>query len=59
MVTMAFLISDLEFFGENRRRMTLSDALRRPYLVQQVDVRWRYQKTVSYTHLTLPTTILV
>ena len=41
---MAFLISDLEFFGENRRRMTLSDALRRPYLVQQVDVRWCYQK---------------
>jgi hypothetical protein len=40
----AFIISDLEFFGENRRRMTRIDALDRPYLVQQVDIRWRYQK---------------
>lgn len=40
----AFLINDIEFFGENRRRMPLSDALRRPYLVQQVDLRWRFQK---------------
>lgn len=43
----AFLIDDLEFFGENRRRMSLSDALRRPYLVQQVDLRWRFQKNGS------------
>lgn len=40
----AFIIGDLEFFGENRRRMSRSDCLARPYLVQQVDVRWRYQK---------------
>jgi hypothetical protein len=40
----AFIIGDLEFFGENKRRMTRADALQRPYLVQQVDVRWRYQK---------------
>jgi hypothetical protein len=41
---MAFLISDLEFYGENRRRMSRADALHRPYLVQTVDVRWRFQK---------------
>jgi hypothetical protein len=40
----AFLIDDLEFYGENRRRMSLSDALRRPYLVRQIDLRWRFQK---------------
>jgi hypothetical protein len=41
---MAFLIDDLEFYGENRRRMSLHDALRHSNRVQQVDVRWRYQK---------------
>jgi hypothetical protein len=41
---MAFVIGDLEVYGENRRRMSLSDALRRPYLVKSVDVKWRYQK---------------
>jgi hypothetical protein len=41
---MAFLISDLEFKGENNRRMTRHDAMQRPYLVQQVIVRWRFQK---------------
>jgi hypothetical protein len=40
----AFLIDDLEFFGENRRRMTLAYALRFPHLVQQIDLRWRFQK---------------
>jgi hypothetical protein len=40
----AFIIDDLQFFGENRRTMSRADALRRPYLVQQVDARWRYQK---------------
>ena len=41
---MAFLITDLEFKGENNRRLTRSAALHRPYLVQQVIVCWRYQK---------------
>jgi hypothetical protein len=40
----AFLINDLEFFQKGRRRLDRSAALRRPYLVEQVDVRWRYQK---------------
>jgi hypothetical protein len=40
----AFLISDLEFKGENGRHMTRAEALRRPYLVKQITVRWRYQK---------------
>jgi hypothetical protein len=38
------IIEDLEFCGENRRRMTRADALQKPYLVQQVDVCWLYQK---------------
>jgi hypothetical protein len=40
----AFLIDDLEFYGENRRRLSLSEALRRPYLVRQIDLCWRFQK---------------
>jgi hypothetical protein len=40
----AFLISDLEFFGANRRQMTRTDALRRPYLVHTANVTWRFQK---------------
>jgi hypothetical protein len=40
----AFLISDLEFKGENGRRMMRADALQRPYLVKQITLRWRYQK---------------
>jgi hypothetical protein len=40
----AFLIGDLQFRGENRRNMSLSDALRRPYLVHTIDVTWRFQK---------------
>jgi hypothetical protein len=40
----AFLITDLEFFQQGRRRLDRSAALCRPYLVEQIDVRWRYQK---------------
>ena len=40
----AFTITDLKFFGENRRRMSLHDALRRPHLVHTIDVKWRFQK---------------
>jgi hypothetical protein len=40
----AFLINDLEFRGENGRHMTRQAALQRPYLVQQVLVRWQFQK---------------
>ena len=40
----AFLISDLEFFGQFQCCCTLTGALCHPYLVQQVDLRWRYQK---------------
>jgi hypothetical protein len=40
----AFTIGDLEFFGENRRRMSLGVALRQPYLVHTIDVTWRFQK---------------
>jgi hypothetical protein len=40
----AFLIEDLEFFGRNKRRMTLIDALTCPDLVFQIDVCWRFQK---------------
>jgi hypothetical protein len=36
---MAFLISDLEFKGENNQCMTWHDAMQRPYLVQQVIMR--------------------
>lgn len=38
------LISDLEFFGENRRRMTRNYALRHPRLVHSIDITWRFQK---------------
>jgi hypothetical protein len=40
----AFLIGDLEFYKENRRHMSLSEALCRPWLVRSIDVQWRYQK---------------
>jgi hypothetical protein len=40
----AFIITDLEFYGHNKRCMTRSDALSTPDLVLQVDVRWRFQK---------------
>jgi hypothetical protein len=40
----AFLIGDIEFYGENRRRMSRGEALRRPYTVFTIDCRWRYQK---------------
>jgi len=40
----AFLITDVTYFGENRRHMSRHEALRRPYTVLQVDLRWRYQK---------------
>jgi hypothetical protein len=40
----AFLIDDLEYKGENGRFMTRQAALQRSYLVQQVLVRWRFQK---------------
>jgi hypothetical protein len=40
----AFLISNLEFNGENGCHMTRAEALRRPYLVKQITVRWRYQQ---------------
>jgi hypothetical protein len=41
---MAFLISDLEFKGENNRCMTWHDAMQHLYLVQQVIVQWWFQK---------------
>jgi len=40
----AFLIRDLNFFGENRRRMSLDSALNHPQLVHTIDVTWRFQK---------------
>jgi len=40
----AFMITDLEFKGENNRRMSRAEALAHPFLVKQVIVRWRYQK---------------
>jgi len=40
----AFLLDDLTFFGENRRRMTRLDALKHPQLVHTIDVTWRFQK---------------
>jgi hypothetical protein len=40
----AFIIEDLEFYGRNKRRMTLTDVLAQLELVLQIDVRWRFQK---------------
>jgi hypothetical protein len=40
----AFLIGDIKFYGKNRRRMSCTEALRRPYIVIMIDCRWRYQK---------------
>jgi hypothetical protein len=40
----AFTIEDLEFFGKNKRRMSLEDALQRPDFVFQIDTCWRFQK---------------
>ncbi len=40
----AFTITDLKFFGENRRHMSFHDALRHPHFVHTNDVTWRFQK---------------
>lgn len=40
----AFLIRDVTFFGENRRRMSRPYALKHPRRVHTADVTWRYQK---------------
>ena len=40
----AFLINDLEFRKDNGCTMTRGKALQIPSLVQQVLVRWRFQK---------------
>jgi hypothetical protein len=45
----AFLISDLEFKGENGRHITQAEALWRPYLVKQITVCWWYQKNGNKT----------
>jgi predicted DNA-binding ArsR family transcriptional regulator len=40
----AILISDIEFYGENRRQMRRREALCRLYIVIMIECRWRYQK---------------
>jgi hypothetical protein len=40
----AFIIDDLEFYGRNKRVMSLTSALANQELILQIDVRWRYQK---------------
>ena len=40
----AFIIEDLEFFGKNKRRMDLDEALQKPDFIYQIDVCWRFQK---------------
>jgi hypothetical protein len=40
----AFIISDIEFFGENRRRCSLQFALQHPRLIHTATVTWRFQK---------------
>jgi hypothetical protein len=40
----AFLWGDVEFRGENDRRMSTPDALSRPYLVHTARLTWREQK---------------
>lgn len=42
--TRAFIIDDLSFYGENRRRMSRTYALENDRLVKTIDVRWRFQK---------------
>ncbi len=40
----AFIITDFEFFGEGRSRMTHLEAIASPHLVHSVDITWRFQK---------------
>jgi hypothetical protein len=40
----AFTITDLKFFGENRRHMSFHNALQCPHFVHTIDVTWRFQK---------------
>lgn len=49
----AFLISNLEFKGENGCHMTRAEALRRPYLVTQITVSWRYQQNGNKNEKTI------
>ena len=40
----AFIVEDIEFYGKDRRRMSRNQALARPYLVETIDITWRFQK---------------
>jgi hypothetical protein len=40
----AFIISNIEFFGENRCRCSLQFALQHPHLIYTATVTWRFQK---------------
>jgi hypothetical protein len=40
----AFTITNLKFFGENRRHMSFHDALQCPHFVHTIDLTWRFQK---------------
>jgi integrase len=40
----AFILDDVEYFTANRRRIIRPAALEAPLTVQQIDIRWRWQK---------------